>query len=152
MNKKYKEAFIGVAPDDKSVERIFDMTKTKTKRTRFKTLLVAAVVMGVLMGTLFTANAVTDGAVLDKAVSVIINGQKVTLDDENCKTVVSDSGNEYKIYHFDVTDEDGFAADIEFACEGDGDAAAIYRSDKNSVDFYNDVLDDDIDSSGSDAE
>ncbi len=85
MNKKYKSAFNAVCPSESSVERIFDMTKNRKVGLR---LLIAVAVVSVLMVvSLVSVNAATDGMIVEEAeklvenIRVFINGEEASAED-----------------------------------------------------------------------
>ncbi len=136
MNKKYKEAFTHVAPCDESIERMLIMTKKK--RISFKPLLVAAVILALMVGAVFSTNAATDGEVFE-SIKVFFNGKQVS-DDElsySVETEFDEDGKEIKHYKFEIDGLDGekYQLDAEdafeikgFDVEGTGDAAVeIYE-------------------------
>lgn len=143
MNKKYKSAFSHVAPDNKSIERIFDMTEKK--KLKFKPLLVAAVVIALLVSCMVSANAITDGAVFDRII-VFINGTEKSQEDISYSyhTEINDKGEEEKYYNFEVIDENGEKSGVQFKVENDGVAiggnysydegfkAEIYQGDEKT--------------------
>lgn len=106
MNKEYyKRTFSNVRPSEEAMERIFDMTKSKPKRIRFKGLIAVAAVIAILLCGTLSANAATDGKLftgvkalasadevklakkendddtLLKRIKVIFNGEEVSLDE-----------------------------------------------------------------------
>ena len=98
--EKYINCFSGVKPSEEVKERILSMTKLK-KRYSFKALAVAVAVFVMLAMAMLTANAATDGAVVEKInevskeisekITILFNGEKIEAD---CKTTV-------------ITDENG---------------------------------------------
>ncbi len=72
MKKKYKQVFGRVAPDEKTIERIIDMTAEK--RIRFKPLLIAAAIIAAVAVGMFSANAATDGELFDDVKAGIETG------------------------------------------------------------------------------
>ncbi len=158
MNKKYKDAFNAVCPSESSVERIFDMTKNK--KVTFKPLLVAAIISTLMVVSLVSANAATDGALVEEAekvvenIKVFINGKEVSSEDIGYEHSTDADGKVVDRYSLDFGEngEDGY---VEFSVDGgedtvildgDFDAAMVkegedgnYRAyivkDDNSVDF-----------------
>ncbi len=129
MNEKYKSAFSEINPSQASVERIFDMTKSK--KVTFKPFLIAAIVTTLMAVSLVSANAATDGAIVEKAEQVVenavqsfkvlINGEEVSLEDvdyEHSAEVVD--GETIDHYSFKLDDENGIDGNISFDVARDG--------------------------------
>ncbi len=109
MNKKYKSAFSHICPSEKSVERIFDMTEKK--KIKLRPLLVAAAIVALLAVSVVSANAATDGAVVEdviEAVNFLKNGKEKAPEDfnyEHSKETVN--GEDADCYSFDITKING---------------------------------------------
>ncbi|MCM1544378.1 MAG: hypothetical protein NC110_03680 [Ruminococcus sp.] len=107
MNKEnYKQTFSGIYPSDEVIERIFEMTEKKTKRIRFKTMLVVAAIIALFACATLTANAATNNALLD-GMNMIINGEDVNLLDyiKNHKSYTDKDGTKVEEYEFEVPGE-----------------------------------------------
>ncbi len=124
MNKKYKSAFSLVAPSDESVERIFAMTEKK--KFNFKPLLAFALISALLAASMITANAATDGAVL--------NSLKITAEEDekpqeqiNSDLQVKTVDGEKHVYFSDKVGNDYCVTfETESGTYGDCTIAAFY--------------------------
>ncbi len=130
MNKKYKEAFSNVSPSEKSVERIFEMTQKK--KISLKPLLIAAIVIATSAVCLVSANAATDGAVVEQAekivnsIKVFINGEEAHEDEVQYthNTKVKD-GKAVECHEFDIVNDGGEKCNISVGVADDGNAIYV---------------------------
>lgn len=81
MNKdKYKRTFSAVHPSDETVERILEMPEKNRKKVIPRKLVMVLAVLTTITGGMLTANAATDGAVLDgtlfKDIRMVVNGKE----------------------------------------------------------------------------
>lgn len=87
------------------------MSEKKSKRIKFKGLLVAVVCLAALLCGTLTANAATDGALFE-GINLIVNGEDVDLKDyiKNYKSYVDEDGNTVSEFEIEVPDESGEAS------------------------------------------
>lgn len=114
MNKQfYKQTFSGIYPSDEAIERIFDMTEKKTKRIRFKAMIVVAAIIAIFTCATLTANAVTDGA-LFSGMKMILNGEEVDIAQyiKDYQSYTDENGVEIEKFEVVVPDEDGNSVQI----------------------------------------
>lgn len=87
------------------------MSEKKSKRIKFKGLLVAVACLAALLCGTLTANAATDGALFE-GINLIVNGEDVDLKDyiKNYKSYVDEDGNTVSEFEIEVPDESGEAS------------------------------------------
>lgn len=122
--EKYIKSFSGVEPSDEIKERIINMTISKRKLS-FKSLAITFAVLMLLAMAMITANAATDGELLNNFI-VLLNGEEV------------DSG-DYILKEELVTDENGETQNrLSFSYNGEnGDNEAIVIMEtENEVDDF----------------
>ncbi len=153
MNKKYKSAFSVVCPSESSVERIFDMTKKR--KITYKPFLIAAIITTLMAVSLVTANAATDGALVEKAeevvenavqsVKVLINGEEVNLDDvdyEHSSEVVDGVTIDHYSFELGENEKDGYVT-FDFARDGveiNGDGFESFKAENGQFGFAAEVI------------
>ncbi|MDE6156465.1 MAG: hypothetical protein K2F67_08520, partial [Eubacterium sp.] len=130
----YKRTFSQIRPSDETIERIFEMNKTKSKRIRFKGLFVAAACLAALLCGTLTANAATDGALFE-GINLIVNGENVNLKDyiKNYNSYVDENGNDVSEYEFELPEDNGEASIV--ISEDIGDITASYDTDSNMITY-----------------
>lgn len=157
----FEEFFRDVAPaeEELSPKRIADIKsavmkrvsqesedKTMKKHNFFRPLLIAAAAVSVSAVSLVTANAATNGAVVDgitKMFTVIVNGEKYTVEAKYSKYDEGDMHIEQ--YEMEVPGSDGGVIGYSFVYETDGDADVDFSiADIDLIEF---VVSDDIDTS-----
>ncbi len=147
MNKKYKSAFNAVCPSESSVERIFDMTKSK--KIGLKPLLVVAVICSLMVVSLVSANAATDGMILEETekivenIKVFINGKEASADDigYNYSSEVIDGTNvDRHSFALGENEDDGYAsfdfAEGEVRIAGGNFDSAMIKEDEDGFRAY----------------
>ena len=103
MNKeKYMVAFSEIYPSDKCIERILKMTNKKKNKAVVKTLIALAAAVSLILISLITANALTDGKIAETARTAF---DKIT----SFPVRVSEDGKELeeKEYVTEIYDKDG---------------------------------------------
>lgn len=121
MNKiQYNDAFSKVHPSDKTLERIFDMTKKKHNVT-LKTLAIVMALIAVLCSFSIAANAATDGAIKDavseaaetvsRKINVLVNGEE-TETNINITEITDEKGNSSYIAGYQITSLTGDTGSI----------------------------------------
>ncbi len=87
------------------------MSEKKSKRIKFKGLLVAVACLAALLCGTLTTNAATDGALFE-GINLIVNGEDVDLKDyiKNYKSYVDEDGNTVSEFEIEVPDESGEAS------------------------------------------
>ncbi len=150
MNEKYKSAFSLVAPSDDSVERIFTMTEKK--KINLKPLLLVAVISALLAASVITANATTDGAVLD-AVQNFVGGEENAskeascefhierIDGEDSKVVIDEDGEKYGV-QFEERDNDCYVLAIFVPEECEANEIVPYTPSETEKEMVQDFLND----------
>lgn len=114
MNKEnYKRAFSAVHPSDKTVERILEMPENKQKKAMPRKLVMVLAILTTITGGMLTANAATDGAVLDgtlfKDIRMVIDGKEANAADyiTEHKTTTDKEGNKVDTYEIAIPDDTG---------------------------------------------
>ncbi len=142
MNKRYKKAFSHIVPSDSSIERIFDMTKKR--KINAKPLLIAAVIASLLAGSMVSANAMTDGKVLEtakdiveeiKQVKVFVNGEEAEPErvEFEAEEVTDYDGNKMQEYRIKYEDENGCCS---YLIVGESDDGASFDSSGESIEKF----------------
>lgn len=131
-DNNYKRTFSQIRPSDETIERIFEMSEKKSKRIKFKGLLVAVACLAALLCGALTANASTDGALFE-GIQLIVNGEDVDLKDyiKYHNSYVDENGNTVSEYEFEMPDDNGEASII--VNENVGDITASYDTDNNTI-------------------
>lgn len=108
------------------------MSEKKSKRIKFKGLLVAVACLAALLCGALTANASTDGALFE-GIQLIVNGEDVDLKDyiKYHNSYVDENGNTVSEYEFEMPDDNGEASII--VNENVGDITASYDTDNNTI-------------------
>lgn len=148
----FEEFFRDVAPaeEELSPKRIADIKsavmkrvsqesedKTMKKHNFFRPLLIAAAAVSVSAVSLVTANAATNGAVVDgitKMFTVIVNGEKYTVEAKYSKYDEGDMHIEQ--YEMEVPDSDGGVIGYSFVYETDGEANVDFNIAGIDIDDY----------------
>lgn len=109
----YKRTFSQIRPSDETIERIYEMSKQKSKKIKFKGLIVVAACLTALLCGTLTANASTDGALFE-GIQLIVNGEDVNIVDyiKNYNTYVQEDGAVVSEYEFEMPDGEGEASII----------------------------------------
>lgn len=132
MNSKelYKDVMSFIQPSENVIERLNDMTETKTKFRPTKSFIAVLVILATLIFAGITANAATDGAVaeyINNTVKVLVNGKEadadITIGKNGEKCVRIDSGfkdgtNEIVIENEENGTEDIIHYDVQFEDDG----------------------------------
>lgn len=109
MNRdNYKKAFSQVSPSEEVIGRIFDMTEKKSKKFRFKGVLIAAAVIILMICTLVAADAATDGDVF----KLEVNGRQVNIFDyiiTNSYTYTDEEGELQVVYEIEDEEQESIA-------------------------------------------
>lgn len=148
----FEEFFRDVAPaeEELSPKRIADIKsavmkrvsqesedKTMKKHNFFRPLLIAAAAVSVSAVSLVTANAATNGAVVDgitKMFTVIVNGEKYTVEAKYSKYDEGDMHIEQ--YEMEVPGSDGGVIGYSFVYETDGEANVDFNIAGIDIDDY----------------
>lgn len=117
------------------MERIAQESEEKKMKHRFlRPFIIAAAVVSVSAASLVTANAATDGAVIDtitKVITVFIDGKEVAVEAEYSEYTM-EGGGKAEVLSFDLPDDavsgvDGLAIAVE--ADGDNPAKITFSSD-----------------------
>ena len=144
MNKDYyKRTFSAVHPSADTLERILEMPEKKRKIIMPRKLIGVFAVLTTVTGGMLTANAATDGAVLQsvqdtvqEGVQFILNGKKVNVQDyvTSHKTVTGKDGQPMDIYDIRVPDEKGGDTGTDVHLEASSHADLEYRLEMSTED------------------